>query len=125
MRRKKPHKLKKLENCCYCNRKLNGSNRTLDHIYPRAQGGSIDKRINLIACCKLCNSTRGAMPIQEWKRKVARLKKEYCKENLTVGFQIGPHESFIHSSEMKDYCLTTFINRGTCNLIPPALLEVS
>tara|TARA_B100000686_G_C16688465_1_gene916191 strand:- start:923 stop:1240 length:318 start_codon:yes stop_codon:yes gene_type:complete len=99
MRRKKPHKLKKLKNCCYCNRKLNGSNRTLDHIYPRAHGGSIDKRINLIACCKLCNSTRGAMPIQEWKRKVARLKKEYCKENLTVGFQIGPHGSFIHKKE--------------------------
>tara|TARA_Y100001960_G_C14383865_1_gene685225 strand:- start:334 stop:471 length:138 start_codon:yes stop_codon:yes gene_type:complete len=39
------------------------------------------------------------MPIQEWKRKVARLKKEYCKENLTVGFQIGPHGSFIHKKE--------------------------
>ena len=39
------------------------------------------------------------MPIQEWKRKVARLKKEYCKENLTVGLQIGPHGSFIHKEE--------------------------
>ena len=99
-KRKKRHWLKTLENCCYCYRKLNGSNRTLDHIRPRAKGGSIDKRINLIACCKLCNSTRGAMPIQEWKSKVAKLKKEYCKENLKVGFQIGPHGSFMNKEKI-------------------------
>ena len=29
----------------------------------------------------------------------ASLGKEYCKENLTVGFQIGPHGSFIHKEE--------------------------
>jgi|TARA_B100000809_G_scaffold120992_1_gene119191 hypothetical protein len=31
-------------------------------------------------------ASKQVMPIQEWKRKVARLEKEYCKENLTVGF---------------------------------------
>lgn len=51
--------------CAYC-----GSDRahTLDHIIPRAKGGST-KRGNLLACCGACNLAKGAQEYLLWFRQ--------------------------------------------------------
>lgn len=44
--------------CIYCNTKLTKENATADHIVPISKGGN-NTQINLIVCCKDCNSERG------------------------------------------------------------------
>lgn len=46
--------------CAYCGRLAN----SVDHVVPRALGGSHDD-YNLVACCKSCNSKKGARTPQE------------------------------------------------------------
>lgn len=45
------------EICFYCGEEAT----TVDHIVPRANGGTNTKS-NLVPCCKLCNSTKGDAP---------------------------------------------------------------
>lgn len=45
-------------NCIYCGVKLTKENATADHIVPISKGGN-NTQINLIVCCKDCNSERG------------------------------------------------------------------
>jgi 5-methylcytosine-specific restriction endonuclease McrA len=44
--------------CIYCGTKLTKENATADHIVPISKGGN-NTQINLIVCCKDCNSERG------------------------------------------------------------------
>lgn len=44
-------------NCIYCGHELTVSNMTIDHIIPKAEGGT-DLESNLIACCKECNAKK-------------------------------------------------------------------
>ena len=41
--------------CRYCGQPAS----TVDHIIPKAHGGT-DDRSNLVACCRSCNSVKGA-----------------------------------------------------------------
>ena len=50
--------------CAYCGRK---HPTTLDHVIPRARGGSQDRR-NLIGACGACNLEKSDMPWFEWYR---------------------------------------------------------
>jgi len=43
--------------CLYCNTKLDLENATADHIVPISKGGS-NVQVNLVVCCKSCNSER-------------------------------------------------------------------
>ncbi len=49
----------------------------LDHLTPRARGGT-DDASNLVAACASCNSTRRHMPLATWQR--------YAAEKLGVVF---------------------------------------
>ena len=44
--------------CIYCGTKLTKENATADHIVPISKGGN-NTQVNLIVCCKDCNSERG------------------------------------------------------------------
>ena len=37
----------------------------LDHVIPRSRGG-VDTPDNLVACCKPCNTSKGALTPDEW-----------------------------------------------------------
>jgi|TARA_R100000700_G_C3044083_1_gene66633 hypothetical protein len=50
--------------CAYCGRK---HPTTLDHVVPRAKGGSQDRK-NLIGACGACNLEKSDMPWFEWYR---------------------------------------------------------
>lgn len=49
--------------CMYCGKKT--LNLTLDHILPRSRGGS-NSWENLVACCEICNRSKGDKTPSEW-----------------------------------------------------------
>lgn len=57
--------------CCYCGRGLvEGIQLTLDHLRPYVKGGT-HSETNLVTCCRLCNTSRGARPWRVFARRVA------------------------------------------------------
>jgi uncharacterized protein YdaU (DUF1376 family) len=51
--------------CVYCG--VSDVALQLDHVLPRSRGGS-DTPDNLVACCKPCNTSKGAKTPEEWAR---------------------------------------------------------
>ena len=66
--------------CCYCGRTglhladpetcHSDAVATLDHVVPRAAGGS-NAPTNLVVACLSCNSSRQDTPLAQWARKLA------------------------------------------------------
>jgi len=54
--------------CIYCEKKLNESNATTDHIIPISEGGN-NCQVNLMVCCFDCNNERGNMKFIDYLRK--------------------------------------------------------
>jgi 5-methylcytosine-specific restriction endonuclease McrA len=52
--------------CAYCGEPL-GRSGTLDHVIPKALGGSADLH-NVISCCLACNSSKGHRDWITWFR---------------------------------------------------------
>lgn len=52
--------------CVYCG--VTGVPLQLDHVIPRSRGGA-DTPDNLVACCRPCNTSKGAKTPEEWVRK--------------------------------------------------------
>jgi 5-methylcytosine-specific restriction endonuclease McrA len=53
--------------CVYCGAGDHGSRLTLDHLHPRALGGTNDAS-NLVTACLSCNSQRQSVVIRGWFR---------------------------------------------------------
>lgn len=54
--------------CVYCLtdlRRADSSDITLDHIRPKADGGS-NSEANLVTCCRSCNCSRQDKPLSRW-----------------------------------------------------------
>ncbi|MGB3613157.1 MAG: HNH endonuclease signature motif containing protein [Elainellaceae cyanobacterium] len=51
--------------CVYCQKRVKADQLTLDHVIPKAHGGS-DKMRNLVAACFECNSAKGSMDPKTW-----------------------------------------------------------
>jgi 5-methylcytosine-specific restriction endonuclease McrA len=59
--------------CTYCGAELTERTSTLDHVTPRARGGS-HARENCVLSCKRCNRMKGAWTAEqvlEWAQRVA------------------------------------------------------
>lgn len=73
------------ENCHYCRAPFDGGPqhvKTRDHKQPRSRGGS-NHPSNIVACCELCNRTKGNMTYEEfteWLRRGRPNKVEYLRE---------------------------------------------
>jgi len=52
--------------CCYCAEPL-GRSGTLDHVIPKALGGTADLN-NVVSCCLACNSSKGHRDWLAWYR---------------------------------------------------------
>jgi len=50
--------------CQYCEKKLNKTRFTIDHIIPRSKGGKTSWE-NLVACCAKCNTYKGDKSLKE------------------------------------------------------------
>ena len=66
--------------CLYCGKEVGVLTAELDHIVPRAGGGS-SKRENLAAVCRACNASKGSRPFAVWagparlERTIQRLRE--------------------------------------------------
>ncbi len=46
----------------------------MDHVIPLSRGGNSDK-INIVACCKECNTKKKALLPVEWEEYLQTIKK--------------------------------------------------
>lgn len=51
--------------CHYCRRQFSVKELTMDHVIPLARGGK-SERINVVPCCKECNTKKKQMLPVEW-----------------------------------------------------------
>ena len=77
--------------CAYCGRryKAHQSRLTLDHIQPRAKGGS-NKSTNLVTCCDTCNTTKGAKTLNQfikWLQKNMKCRNAYWVRKRVMRFR--------------------------------------
>lgn len=56
--------------CHYCGCRIDAATATLDHIVPRALGGTHSVG-NLLLACKPCNAKKGAMSYQKFVKRIA------------------------------------------------------
>jgi CRISPR/Cas system Type II protein with McrA/HNH and RuvC-like nuclease domain len=54
--------------CLYCDGQLTSENATADHIVPISKGGN-NTQVNLVVCCKDCNSERGDLDFKYYLSK--------------------------------------------------------
>ncbi len=59
--------------CFYCLRRLQRNEWTLDHVVPLARGGS-DRADNLVACCAVCNWSKGLLTAEDFLHQLVRKK---------------------------------------------------
>jgi CRISPR-associated endonuclease Csn1 len=57
--------------CLYCGATISMATSELDHIIADSQGGS-NRRDNLVAVCRLCNSEKGKLPFVSFVKKASR-----------------------------------------------------
>jgi len=60
--------------CFYCLRRFVARGRVLDHVIPRARGGSNSYR-NLVSCCVECNTRKGETAAEDFLRTLFRLRR--------------------------------------------------
>lgn len=84
--------------CAYCG---DGRAHTLDHIIPRAKGGTT-KRGNLLACCPTCNLHKSDSEWMAWYR----LQIFWCaeKEDAIWNWLAYNHEYSIAAREYEKAC---------------------
>lgn len=57
--------------CLYCGTSIEWDNTEIDHIVPRATGGS-NRISNLAAVCRPCNAEKGRQPFGQWTQTTTR-----------------------------------------------------
>jgi 5-methylcytosine-specific restriction endonuclease McrA len=55
--------------CVYCGR--SGLTLTVDHVVPRSRGG-LDVFNNLVAACETCNSRKGSLHVETFRKEARR-----------------------------------------------------
>jgi len=66
--------------CVYCGATVeDGARMSLDHIIPRSQGGT-NAAVNLVTCCRRCNSSRADRTVAEFAMAVA----DYLNHGITA-----------------------------------------
>lgn len=75
----------KAKACLYCDTPMRGTDKTLDHVWPRSKGGwhSVS---NAVVCCHSCNSKKHGNSPRKW---LNRLPKAQHKHVLAVWRSIG------------------------------------
>lgn len=60
--------------CYYCGKKFKPSELTMDHVIPLSRGGYSEK-INIVPCCKQCNTKKNSLLPVEWEEYIQSLNK--------------------------------------------------
>ena len=88
--------------CHYCGERMSWTperddSLTLDHIIPRALGGT-NAQTNLIACCRDCNNRKGMSPYWAFKAFTSL----YGKKRITEVMRSLSRERYEHEQRMWD-----------------------
>jgi 5-methylcytosine-specific restriction endonuclease McrA len=67
--------------CHWCQEKLNRQNETIDHIIPLSKKGEQWIRENCVVACKACNSFRGNMNANRFKKFISRIVRSWAAKN--------------------------------------------
>lgn len=62
--------------CAYCGCHLNATHFTIDHIIPKAYGGTNDIS-NLLPACHNCNKMKNDLSVESFRRAIALLNNKY------------------------------------------------
>jgi len=62
--------------CQYCGKVFPTSELTLDHVVPRSRGG-LSTWENLVACCHVCNRTKGNQLLEEIEMRLLREPRSF------------------------------------------------
>ena len=73
--------------CQYCGQRFPTSELTLDHVVPRAQGGT-STWDNLVCCCVTCNSRKGGRTPGQARMKLIR-KPLKPRRNPVISLRLG------------------------------------
>jgi 5-methylcytosine-specific restriction endonuclease McrA len=57
------------QECAYCKKKVRRKNATIDHIVPRARGGT-NAVTNKVVTCRACNESKGDLLLSEWVENI-------------------------------------------------------
>jgi 5-methylcytosine-specific restriction endonuclease McrA len=64
--------------CAYCGVEITIEKMSIDHIHPRAAGGT-DERANLNPSCRACNNFKSVWSLEEFRQHVAH-QVERCRK---------------------------------------------
>ena len=85
------YQIKGRNRCCYCGKRIEGDEMTIDHMYPQAFGGPTITN-NMLPSCKKCNTEKGNLNTSQYK---AFLKAKENGELEEFKKKIKKYQDFI------------------------------
>ena len=78
--------------CQYCDKKIDESQITIDHIIPKAKGGQTSFT-NCVICCKLCNNKKGDSTLEQANMSLLRkpILPSFAINNFITDYQENWH----------------------------------
>lgn len=75
-----------LDNCWYCNRQIDSLSRTVDHFYPKSQGGILSNA-NKVPSCAKCNELKANLTPQEFVKSLnSMIYLQSITSKETIGY---------------------------------------
>jgi len=63
--------------CCYCEKRIFGTDVTREHLVPKSSGGTSNKK-NILPCCAQCNGERENWRLRNVLSAIALNKHRFC-----------------------------------------------
>ena len=111
--------------CCYCNKELNTTTVTMEHIVPESKNGTFNTT-NLTVSCASCNNNRGNKSFFEYcnsinlpQSKIEKYKKLYLK-NLKIKILNISKERLT-----EDYAIPNELIRKSCHILKIKNIDLS
>lgn len=91
------YQIKGKSRCCYCGKKIEEDELTIDHMYPQTFGGPTITN-NMLPSCKKCNNEKGNLNTSQYKEFLKAKKngeaKQFMKKINKYQEYIGPWIEF-------------------------------
>ncbi|WP_186731266.1 HNH endonuclease [Rummeliibacillus suwonensis] len=68
--------IEKGTHCTYCGCELSDNTRVVDHVFPLGQWWSMNSAINMVLCCKSCNSSKSDSHVYDFYQRSDKFTPE-------------------------------------------------